>query len=301
MASATVSRPSRPSGADHGGAVRPYDPRSWRAVVDPAAFGAFAGSRPVALEQAWREHPHWVIANLAHAAYLPREQVIERLKALGAETVEVFERNGAQALLVHWSGVLVLAFRGTRLHQRESLPSRLAATVEKFLQGIAKQDIELPDTYIRLLANDVLADLKFTKAPLGPATVHRGFLREFDKLWRPCLLDVLEELHPRERPRVHVTGHSLGGAMATLAGTQWRFDSVVTFGEPRVGRDLGRVFQSRRRLRYVNGDDPVCQVPPSFWPFGFRHHGRSIRLTPPSGPDFRYDHSILDYVQRLAP
>ena len=276
-----------------------------RAVVDPAAFALFAGHPPTRLEQAWRVHPHWVTANLAHAAYLPRNQLVRPLQALGADIVEVFEREGSQALLVGWETELVLAFRGTKLHQRESLPERLATLVETFLRNYLHRDIELPDSYIRLLANDVLADLQFAKAPLGPATVHRGFIGEFDKLWRPCLLEALERVAAtatRNRPRrMHVTGHSLGGAMATLAGTQWRFDSVVTFGEPRVGRDLGRVFQSAGHLRYINGDDPVCQVPPSFWPFGYRHHGRAVRLVPPGGPDFRYDHSVLDYVARLAP
>ena len=35
--------------------------------------------------------------------------------------------------------------------------------------------------------------------------------------------------------KLYVTGHSLGAAMAVVAGMSNKFDKVVTFGEPRVG------------------------------------------------------------------
>ena len=96
-----------------------------------------------------------------------------------------------------------------------------------------------------------------------------------------------------------VTGHSLGGAMATLAGMLHSFEKVTTFGEPRVGIHIDKAFKSNSHIRYINGDDPVTKLPPELF-YGYEHHGNPIHIADSDEEtDFRYDHSIIYYSENL--
>src|SRR6202035_4154894 len=70
-------------------------------------------------------------------------------------------------------------------------------------------------------------------------TVHTGFLTSWRNT-RPLVLPHLEDLREKYPAyELHVVGHSLGGAVAALAGLElegrgWT-TTVTTFGEPRVG------------------------------------------------------------------
>ncbi|HSU67742.1 MAG TPA: lipase family protein, partial [Tepidisphaeraceae bacterium] len=66
--------------------------------------------------------------------------------------------------------------------------------------------------------------------------------------------------------RVWVTGHSLGGAMATLAALRLATEGldvrgVYTFGSPRVGNDEFYAKYSVPHYRLVNNNDVVPHVP----------------------------------------
>ena len=84
--------------------------------------------------------------------------------------------------------------------------------------------------------------------------------------------------------KIFVTGHSLGGALATLIAerinTELRGDvnAVYTFGMPRPGNrafaDLYNPHLGLRTFRLVHGEDIVPTVAPS--DFDFRHLGRYL-------------------------
>ena len=83
---------------------------------------------------------------------------------------------------------------------------------------------------------------------------------------------------------VWFSGHSLGGALATLAAD--RFPStagVCTIGSPRVGdRLFAAAFDARfgaRAARYVNDADIVTHVPTPF-PLLYQHVGQLRHITP---------------------
>ena len=77
--------------------------------------------------------------------------------------------------------------------------------------------------------------------------------------------------------RLHIAGHSLGGALATLAAVDlsqrgWQVAAVVTFGSPKVGQRQFRELHQQLQLsectaRFVNQADPVPRVPPACWDF----------------------------------
>ena len=129
-------------------------------------------------------------------------------------------------------GMAVLAFRGTQ-------------QVKDWITNLEARTMPISGTNGEVLGN-----------------VHRGFNEAF--------LSVRDQIDPllegHEKLPLFITGHSLGGALATLATWYLRGDSLAacyTFGAPRVG-DTGLMDRFRTPIyRIVNGVDPVPFVPPS--------------------------------------
>jgi hypothetical protein len=269
--------------------------RTLRAVINPEAFPACRGlADGPSFARAWRDNRPWVLANLAHAAYHGDETIGRLMGALGAQATEIFQTGGAKAFLSVWPDRAVLSFRGTQPNVTRPLPPGRLREINLLLES--RLGVDLPGEYRSFLAHGLLADLKFRRAEEGAARVHRGFLQELDKLWPLGLQTRLEAL---EVP-VWATGHSLGGAMATIAGLRHRFTDVVTFGEPRAGRRVAAGFQAEGHTRYVHGQDLVPSLPPDWWPFNYQHHGSEIAIVAPNGPDPLTDHAIVYYAETLA-
>ena len=84
-----------------------------------------------------------------------------------------------------------------------------------------------------------------------------------------------------ENKEIIFNGHSLGGAMALLAASEYKQRcQVFTFGAPRVGTIM---FYNRSKhvthYRFCNSGDIVSSVPPPF--IGFKHTGK----------EFYFDHN----------
>jgi len=132
---------------------------------------------------------------------------------------------------------------------------------------------------------DWLTNLNFPKKPYKkmeiPFTVHRGYLKEWklirnvftDYFWKQ--LETGTVLKP-----ITITGHSYGGAIATLCKEQLWHDlpfmrdniRLVTFGSPRVIGWLNWWKIKHRwnnSITYRNGSDLVTCVPLIL--MGFRH------------------------------
>lgn len=113
---------------------------------------------------------------------------------------------------------------------------------------------------------DLFADIKFRGKKYDYGTVHRGFDGFLDKIFDL----IVRSLHGE---RLIVTGHSLGGALATLFALRMELKqpgiikNIVTFGSPRVG---GKKFAGiadklfgDRALRVVNNNDLIPRIPHS--------------------------------------
>ncbi|MEX1027077.1 MAG: lipase family protein [Candidatus Paceibacterota bacterium] len=114
---------------------------------------------------------------------------------------------------------------------------------------------------------DVWTDLDYDPVPTDNGKVHRGFYDASTALFG----SVTAAIDRREPRHVWLTGHSLGGAIATLTMRRlqqsgMRVDGLVTFGQPRVGdRDFTEQMNSQlgiRMLRVINEDDVVASLPP---------------------------------------
>lgn len=135
------------------------------------------------------------------------------------------------------------------------------------------------------------------------ARFHQGFIGALGKVWEPLFPAVEAELKRAERP-LWVTGHSLGGALAQLAG--WLFQrkfvavhQVYTYGAPMVGnRAAAQAFDREfggKIFRYVNAPDPVPKLPTiSLIANDYGHCEREIALGAASGG------SLVDLFQGLA-
>ncbi|WP_274918403.1 lipase family protein [Streptomyces sp. WZ-12] len=120
---------------------------------------------------------------------------------------------------------------------------------------------------------DWLSDASTPPWP-GPAKtgyVHYGFAEALQSIF-PSLKDALTELRTNNQT-VWFTGHSLGGALAMLAGARMyledprlQADGVYTYGQPRTcDRILAEAYNkgfSNRMYRFVNNEDIVPQLPP---------------------------------------
>ena len=90
------------------------------------------------------------------------------------------------------------------------------------------------------------------------AKVHEGFLSAFEKLWGKISFHFSELPSP-----CYLTGHSLGGALATLAAGRHKPDGAYTFGAPKVGNtEFARQIETCTAIfRVVNHCDVVTTLP----------------------------------------
>lgn len=172
----------------------------------------------------------------------------------GFQAVVSFHQRGSSAVLIEHSDYFALAFRGTD-EPRDWLDNVNA----------------IP-----------------TAALFG--SFHRGFFRATDRIW-PAVLEHYhsrrKELHaPDGIPKaLFLTGHSLGGAMATVAASHlidrdFPFTGVYTFGQPRtMSAKTADVFNIRARgrfYRFQNNNDVVSRVPARV--SGYSHVGTYVHI-----------------------
>ncbi|TWT56445.1 lipase family protein [Allorhodopirellula solitaria] len=133
-------------------------------------------------------------------------------------------------------------------------------------QGSRVLVIAFRGTDISQLA-DVWTDLDYETEASPVGNVHRGFYLATNAL----LGGIHYEIRRRKPRHIWITGHSLGGAMATIClaeldRLQVPVTGVVTFGQPRVGdkaftENLNQGLGSKI-LRVINEQDIVASLPP---------------------------------------
>jgi len=117
-------------------------------------------------------------------------------------------------------------------------------------------------------------DAGLTRWPQG-GQIHQGFKKALDTVWN----QVANEVRRLRGPKFYC-GHSLGGALATLAASRLPPDALYTYGSPRVGnRNFARSLQKLAVYRIVNHRDLVTTVPPPGPIFKYTHVGEQRYIT----------------------
>ncbi|HYM61071.1 MAG TPA: lipase family protein [Thermoanaerobaculia bacterium] len=241
----------------------------------------------------------WWLAEISRLVYRhenegdrrePTPSRTEFLRKAGLTQIRFFdsEKTGTQGFLVRSEhpAFAILAFRGTEQSLR-----------------------------------DFTTDGAFLRVPLdaaGKASVHEGFKRAIESVW-PRIAEDLDQL----RVPVFYTGHSLGGALVTLAVARKAPRAAYTFGCPLVGdAAFAESLHGLPLYRVVNGADMMTLMPPE--ELGFVHAGelhaigpRLNLLSSPSLKDLKErlvtaflsfpdplpilaDHAPINYVERIA-
>lgn len=147
---------------------------------------------------------------------------------------------------------------------------------------------------------------------ISGAKVHRGFYQA----WLMIREQVLSALKQCTKP-VIITGHSLGGALASLACVEYDAYASYLYGAPQVGNLIFTDYAAKQRIYcIINNNDLVCRVPPKTL-FKFQHIGTTYYIDQYSclhkqAPTHRLfsqathylpiditDHSAVNYVAHL--
>ena len=187
-----------------------------------------------------------LFAELSLIAYQSRSTAGEIAAQMGLPDVRFYDRDGAQAYIFGNETDAIVTCRGTEPHEW----------------------------------NDLQADLDAVTAVAETVgRVHRGFKREVDDLWPR-----LEQALVGNTRTLWFTGHSLGGAMATICAGRCVMSTIssnpralFTYGSPRVGNRRYVNYVRLEHYRWVNNNDVVTRVPPAW--FGYRHNGKEIYLS----------------------
>jgi len=205
------------------------------------------------------ENAKWM-AKIAKLVYLSKDGVTgnipddaDILKTLceedgGFERVHPYDNKSSQAILIEHEDFICMAFRGTD---------------------------QIRDWFDNL-------DIRKREELFG--VFHEGFWLATQDIWAQIYNDYRHAYKKKGRP-LFLTGHSLGGAMATIAAARLidediPFTSVYTFGQPRtMGRETGRKFNSEckdRFYRFCNDKDLVTRLPARLR--GFTHVGQVVYI-----------------------
>ena len=186
-----------------------------------------------------------LFAQISRISYLAPHAVAVYIPRLGLRLENFADRDGAQAYIFGNETDVVIACRGTE-----------------------------PNDW-----NDVKADVNALMVLAETAgRVHRGFKKEVDDLWPE-----LEKVIATDKRTLWFTGHSLGGAMATISAGRCFLahipatpSAVYTFGAPRVGTRRYINTVEVDLTRWVNNNDIVPRVPPTW--LGYQHTGRRLYI-----------------------
>ncbi|CBX90406.1 hypothetical protein LEMA_P065320.1 [Plenodomus lingam JN3] len=205
---------------------------------------------------------------------------------------------------------LILAFRGT--YSIANTIADLSTIHQEYVPYPGDDDDEKDSSdFITPLPPFVKKDSAADEPPPAEppqcknCTVHTGFYSSWLNTRKAILPYVTEALEKYPNYKLVLVGHSLGGAVATLAGLDFKARGwnphVTTFGEPRLGnKALNRYINERFNIskhhgantlhRVTHAGDPVPLLPLAEW--GYAMHSEEVFIAegslPASIADIRY-------------
>ena len=248
-------------------------------------FARLSEMKPPVKRAAYSDRTAWLMAILSEIAYLRfDEENQESLLALAGELANLTDQNSIAEKLESFAKTL---------EKRDNTDNRILRSILNTggfeLNGILFDRHTDTQGYVAVRRSgggmdmavvcfrgtqqkrDWMTNLDIRKTPIRSKSqnshrvlgnVHQGFNAAFKSVEG----QIEEYLRGAEDLPLYITGHSLGGALATLATWHMSGDRLAacyTYGAPRVG-DNGLLDRFRTPVyRIVNGADPVPLVPPS--------------------------------------
>jgi len=176
------------------------------------------------------------LAEASDLVYKSQEDYIKALKEWGFSEIYPLDKKETQGFVAKNENLILVVFRGTEQTKIE----------------------------------DILVDALAWQANSRMGKIHFGFFNALKFVWKD-LLKALKKLRDNNQP-IWISGHSLGGALATLAAARleykrqpYEIKGLYTFGKPRVGdKDFRAKFDQLlggRAFRVTNYKDPVSIIP----------------------------------------
>jgi len=190
------------------------------------------------------------LAEVSELAYKSKEEIEDVIKLeWGFSKVYYFDKNETQGFVAGKDDMILLAFRGTEQEKKI----------------------------------DILIDLLAWQKSTELGKIHYGFWTALNFVWKDILV-AIKEFQDNNQP-IWVTGHSLGGALASIAIARLAFEKkfknikgMYTYGKPRVGdKKFKAVFKElfkQGAYRVTNYKDPVSLIPL----FNYKHTGEMVLL-----------------------
>lgn len=241
----------------------------------------------------------FMIANACEAAYMEGDAVNQMLRAMGIDRHRFLDLGGqrgasdTQALAASIEGYTLLCFRGTS--SLKDWTTNVRTSPKRFSIGL-----------------------------LGEGFVHTGFW----DAWMDVKPEVIQYLKEQKATNANETrpgmkcheiligGHSLGGAVALIAGLELVKDGyqvlgVFTFGQPKVfSKEVARIYEESPNLfpdiqRYIFAGDPIPTLPPGYTHIGPERYSREIgEILEQTRSDYYWpsvgDHGMANYVKTLS-
>ncbi|TVR11096.1 MAG: hypothetical protein EA401_11715 [Planctomycetota bacterium] len=291
----------------HRAAPMSHAPRQRESVVQ-GTVNPVAPSLPD-IEPVRQALAHWqdpaaravVLAACSAVVYAPPWQADAWWQELGVKVAPFADTGvGTQGAVLDVGPSLVVVFRGTEMRAEDwATDARFVLTQPQWLAAAAVRQPSHVGWWLRLRNwwRRTRGDLPLVDTRVGEPAIHSGFSEALsDVLYRhlhQLVRDMRTDNHP---PGCIWTGHSLGGALATLAAARCVLkgtpvQEVSTFGQPRVGNAAFAAWYQRQlgavHYTYAGVHDPVSLLPPvvmGYAPVGqlrLLHASGSVESTPP--------------------
>ncbi|MEO1720975.1 MAG: lipase family protein [Pseudomonadota bacterium] len=215
------------------------------------------------------------LAKLSAAIYEQPDEFSALARQIGFSVVDFVDHAGTQVAHVEGYEFGAIVFRGTQVASGGSFGERL----RDFAFNLRQYPVEWS----------------------GPGRVHSGYLAALGRVRYAANRMVRKS----SALKLYITGHSLGGALATLNAAEVAWHGVrkdhhlVTFGAPQAGTEAALACfgePSLRASRYIIEGDPA-----TIWPLSLtlEHPCPPIKL--PAGGLFSRRHGVSKYVEALTP
>ncbi len=218
---------------------------------------------------------------LSKAAYLEPDEFKEAVQELHFDEIHCISRDQATAYVVAKDNGIITVFRGS---ERNHLDWRRNMRSISFNRGPGQRY----------------------------GSVHEGFQKVTTRLWfikfnSPSIQELMFSLQ-KENPKYWFTGHSQGGAAASICAAFAKIamglpvKGVYVFGSPRFAK---KTYQQKyntelleQTYRFENNNDLVTRVPPSL--FSFHHVGNRVYIDSARKLHLNPDNSFVEDDRELG-